>query len=201
MMGVMTVKRDGLLALLLLSLAACAAAGYYFFGDWQPRGVAAPKPLPTLADVQVPADTVLDEMDALRKHLNRLAYPRAAGRTGVPLTLFGYTPAAAGVRQGVRVASGEAAPIAQFDYLLSFALSSGKRKLCIIDEHLFTQGASLPDGGRILTIEPERVLIEKKPLRRWIYLQEPPPDRVSPREARVPGQTRQGVGQTTPKEG
>lgn len=194
MMGVMTAKRDGLLTLLLLSLAASAAVGYYFFGDWRRRTAAVPKPLPALADVQVPADTVLDEMNALRKHLNRLAYPRAAGRTGVPLTLFGYTPAATGVRQGAAVISGGTAPISQFDYLLSFALSSGDRKLCIIDGHLFVQGASLPDGGRILTIEPERVLIEKTPLRRWIYLQEPPLDRVSPTEARVPGQTSQGEG-------
>ena len=194
MMGVVTEKRDGLLTLLLLAAICCLAAGYYLWGDWQRETMAVPKPLPTLPDVRVPADTDLSKMDTLRRRLNRLAYPRAAGHTGTPLALFGYTPSTPGVRKGKALTAGVTPPPAQFDHLLSFALSSGKQHLCIIDGRLFAKGATLPGGGRILTIEPERVLIEKTPLQRWIYLQEPPPDRQPSSEARGPGQTSQGEG-------
>ena len=89
MMGVVTAKRDGLLTLLLLAAICCLAVGYYLWGDWQRKTMAAPRPLPTLPDVQVPADTDLSRMDTLRRRLNVLAYPRAAGHTGTPLALFG----------------------------------------------------------------------------------------------------------------
>lgn len=193
-MGVMTAKRDGTISLLLLTMACCAVLGYYFLGDWRRGTGAVPKPLPALPDIQVPVDTDLAKMDTLRKGLNRLAYPRAADRTRTQLSLFGYTPAATGLRQGRGMASGATPPPVQFDYVLSFALSAGRQQLCMLDGQLFVKGAILPDGGRIVSIEPERVLIEKTPLQRWIYLQERQTGRVAPNEARVPGQTSQGEG-------
>ena len=193
MMRLMMAKCDGLLSLLILSVVCCVATGHYFFGNWRQVQTAAPKPMPALPDVQVPADTDLEKMDTLRKRLNRLAYPRAATYTGTPLALFGYKPATTGLRQGRGAASGGAPPPVQFDYVLSFALSASRQQLCMLDGRLFAKGALLPDGGRILAIEPERVLIEKTPLQRWIYLQEPQIGRV-PSEARRPEQTSQGEG-------
>jgi len=179
-------KRDGLMAILLMGIALGAALMYYFWGTWQQTRATATGPMPSLPDIQVPDEAVLKEMAVLRKHLNRLAYPRAAGSQVARLSLFGYTPAATGMRLNKRAAKGMTPPPVQFDYTLSFALAAGNRKLCLLDGQLFTQGAVLADGGRILTIEPERVLIEKTPLQRWIYLQEPQLGREAPTEARGP---------------
>jgi len=141
-----------------------------------------------LPDIKVPGDAVVAQMDELAKRLNRLAYPRATATPGAPLALFGYVPASTGLRRGGATSSGSGKPPVQFDYTLSFALSAGPQRLCMLDGHLYAQGASLPDGGRIVTIEPERVLIAKDPLKRWVYLQEPKIGGELPAEARVPGQ-------------
>ena len=133
--------------------------------------------------IQVPDKTVVKEMAALGKRLNRLAYPHARGRQQIELGLFGYIPAATGLHRDSDAGAGALPPI-QFDYTLSFALAAGQKQLCLLDGQLYTQGAVLPDGGRILAIEPERVLIEKTPLQRWIYLQEPQVGREASTEAR-----------------
>jgi hypothetical protein len=164
-------KRDGLLAIGLFLTTLAMALGYLYLGTWRQAPTAAVSPLPALPDIQVPDKTVVKEMAALGKRLNRLAYPRASGRRRVELGLFGYTPAATGLHRNSGAGAGASAPV-QFDYTLSFALAAGQKRLCLLDGHLYTAGAMLPDGGRILSIEPERVLIEKAPLKRWVYLQE-----------------------------
>lgn len=185
-MTLFTPKRDGLLALFLMAIALSGVLGYFLWWPWQETRPTLAKPLPALPDIQVPDDAVLNEMTALRKHLNRLAYPRAAASREVALGLFGYTPATPALRREAGSTAGLTPPPAQFDYVLSFALAAGRRHLCLLDGQLFAQGAELPDGGRILAIEPDRVLIEKAPLQRWIYLQEPELGREAPAEARGP---------------
>jgi hypothetical protein len=143
--------------------------------------------MPSLPEIQVPDDTVLAEMAHLRTRLNRLAYPRGAMGRGAQLGLFGYTPAVTELRRARGGRRGAVQAPAQFDYALSFALSAGAQQLCMLDGKLYARGGRLPDGGRIVAIEPERVLIEKKPLQRWIYLQAPPPGGEQPTEARAPG--------------
>jgi hypothetical protein len=189
MMRIFLPKRDGLVAILLALGFLCGALGYAYWGGWQQGQTAVANPMPNLPDLQVPEAVVLEEISALRTRLNRLAYPRAAAQQGVTLGLFGYTPAATNLRQGPGGQRGVAQRSVQFDYALSFALSAGSQQLCLLDGKLYTRGGRLPDGGRILTIEPERVLIEKSPLRRWIYLQAPPPGGGLSTEARAPNST------------
>jgi hypothetical protein len=186
MMRIFLPKRDGLVAILLALGFLCGALGYAYWGSWQQGRTVAPNSMPNLPDLQVPEAVVLKEISALRTRLNRLAYPHAAAQQGVTLGLFGYTPAATNLRKGPGGQRGVAQRSVQFDYTLSFALSTESQQLCLLDGKLYTRGGRLPDGGRILTIEPERVLIEKSPLRRWIYLQAPPLGGELPAEARAP---------------
>lgn len=165
-------KRDGLLTIGFVTIALAMALGYLYWGSWRQTPTTAVSPLPALPDIQVPAEAAVKEMVALGKRLNRLAYPHAHGRQRLELGLFGYTPAATGLHRNSGAGAGASPPI-QFDYILSFALAAGQKQLCLLDGQLFTPGAMLPDGGRILAIEPERVLIEKAPWKRWVYLQEP----------------------------
>ena len=55
------------------------------------------------------------------------------------------------------------------EYRLSFALVSKNKKFCVVDGSFYGEGSSLPDGGRILRIEPNRILIQKKRFKKWIY--------------------------------
>jgi hypothetical protein len=188
-MNIFIPKRDGLMALVLAAALLCGSAGYYYWGGAPQARAASAKPMPSLPDIQVPKNTVLAQMVDLRTRLNRLAYPRAAGRGEAQLGLFGYVPAATDLRRAKGGHSGAARKPDHFDYELSFALCAGTQQLCMLDGKLYTRGGRLPDGGRIVTIEPERVLIEKKPLQRWIYLQTPTLGGETPTEARAPGAT------------
>jgi hypothetical protein len=184
-MNFFTPKRDGMLAIGLVTLALATALGYLYLGAWRQTPATAASPLPALPDIQVPDDAAVKEMATLGKRLNRLAYPHATGSRQVALGLFGYTPAVTGLRGKSGQSAGRLTPV-QFDYTLSFALAAGRKRLCLLDGQLYTKGAVLPDGGRILAIEPERVLIEKAPLQRWVYLQDPQLGRESPTEAHGP---------------
>jgi hypothetical protein len=188
-MNIFIPKRDGLMALVLVAALLSGSAGYYYWGGAQQARAAKARPMPSLPDIQVPENKVLVQMAGLRTRLNRLAYPRAAGRGEAQLGLFGYVPAATDLRRTKGGRDGVPRKPALFDYELSFALCAGAQQLCLLDGKLYTRGGRLPDGGQIVTIEPERVLIEKKPLQRWIYLQVPPLGGETPTEARAPGAT------------
>jgi hypothetical protein len=179
-------KRDGILSLGLLTIALAAVLGYAYWGAWRQPPAGGVRPLPALPAIQVPDEAAVKEMAALRKQLNRLAYPRAHPVQRVELGLFGYTPTVTGLHGKNGKSVGMSTPI-QFDYTLSFALAAGRKRLCLLDGQLYTQGAVLPDGGRILAIEPERVLIEKAPLKQWVYLKESHIGRDAPDAARAPG--------------
>jgi len=57
-------------------------------------------------------------------------------------------------------------------YALTFTFTSGEKKFCIIDGSFYTQGADLPDGGKILKIESGKVWVKKGELTTWISLPE-----------------------------
>ena len=174
------------MAVCVLFVAFAAILGYYFWAPWQGAHAATADRMPSLPDIQVPDTAALEEMARLGKRLNRLAYPHKTGAQAVYLQLFGYTPAATGLQAGQGSGQIQVTPPAQFDYVLSFALAAGPRQLCMLDGQLYARGATLPDGGQITAIEPDRVLIEKPPLQRWIYLQEPELGREASSEARAP---------------
>jgi hypothetical protein len=57
-------------------------------------------------------------------------------------------------------------------YALTFTFASGEKKFCIIDGSFYTQSADLPDGGKIVKIEPGRVWVKKGEVTEWILLPE-----------------------------
>ena len=57
-------------------------------------------------------------------------------------------------------------------YALTFTFTSGEKKFCIMDGSFYSQGADLPDGGKILKIESGKVWVKKGELTTWISLPE-----------------------------
>ncbi len=57
-------------------------------------------------------------------------------------------------------------------HALTFTFASSEKKFCIIDGSFYTQGAKLPDGGKIVNIETGRVRLKKGKSSQWISLSE-----------------------------
>jgi len=45
---------------------------------------------------------------------------------------------------------------------LTFAFVSDRQKFCIIDGSFYGERSELPDGGKVLKIEPQRVWVKKE---------------------------------------
>ncbi|PIE61951.1 MAG: hypothetical protein CSA29_00640 [Desulfobacterales bacterium] len=54
------------------------------------------------------------------------------------------------------------------DYSLTLCFTAPTRRFCVINGTLYKEGAQLHDGGRILKIENDRVLISKQKRKDWI---------------------------------
>ena len=53
---------------------------------------------------------------------------------------------------------------------LTLAFEGRVKRFCVIDDRLYTEGASLPDGATVVKIESQRVLIANKRLQQWLTL-------------------------------
>jgi len=57
-------------------------------------------------------------------------------------------------------------------YVLSLAFVSGEKRFCVIDGTFYEERGVLPDGARIIRVEPDRVLLSNRKIERWIPLAE-----------------------------
>jgi hypothetical protein len=150
----------------LIVLIFLAAVAVRFYMDLGKKGHARPiVPLKQVITVEVPDSQTIGEMERLETVMNELVQQVEAERFSVDLKLFGYQP----VRKGNYMAS-EKNILLQPDmnYSLTLAFSAGTKRFCVIDGKFYQEGMSLPDGGRILTIEPNRVRIKKHRFTNWI---------------------------------
>jgi hypothetical protein len=160
-------KHQGLVAIVLLVTALALGVGYTVYGSWQ--GAPTPnlqmvKPLP---DVSLPEPATLQEVARLEATVKRLAVPPSATGMPVDLGLFGYHRTDLSDRPVLVAQNG--VPV-QFDYRISLAFYARGHQFCIIDGSFYQVGSVLPDKGRILKIEPKRVLIARHGVKRWIPL-------------------------------
>jgi hypothetical protein len=120
-----------------------------------------------LADISVPGQAVLAQMDRLERNMPTLAAPPPQYRVQADLSAFGFTdvaPATGGLPTG---STGEKLSAS---HRLTLAFDGRVKRFCIIDNQLYTEGAALPDGASIVKIESRRVLIAKKSIQQWLSL-------------------------------
>lgn len=55
------------------------------------------------------------------------------------------------------------------DYDLTLSFAAPTKRFCVINGILYKERATLPDGGRILKIENDRVLVLKQKKKNWIF--------------------------------
>lgn len=158
-------KISGLVSFGIILVAVGAAYFYYDYGFWKNSEPVQVRPIQPLAAIWVPDQSTIKEIKRLERDLGQLVQPPEADTNAVDLMLFGYhstdTPTGRSGRQAKTL------PI-DMDYDLSFTFVSSQQRLCMINRVFYSQGAELPDGARILKIEPKRVLIQKKRYEKWI---------------------------------
>jgi hypothetical protein len=158
-------KHQGLTSILLFVVAVGTAVAFLFSGYWRTGDFSSGSEAAPFATGDDPGQNLFYEIRKLNDHLDFLVQPAPADTSEVDLVLFGYhkpNPVSSGT-------SGNEPPSPDpVDYRLSFAFASAHQQFCILDGNFYTAGHVLPDGAKILTIKPNRVLIGKDHLERWI---------------------------------
>jgi len=162
-------KYQGLFSIMLIffTLIATVLYAWQVFGKMG-NGIRIGR-LKSLPDVTGPGPATVKEMGRLEKSMAGLVYPSKSDPTAVNLKLWGYQP----MQSIQRTARSRQADLpGRMDYSLTFAFASKMKRLCIINGSFYSEGSELPGGGKIVKIEPKRVLVNKHRLTQWIPLAE-----------------------------
>ncbi len=120
--------------------------------------------------VSAPGSETIKEMKQLENIMPQLMNPSESdsGSSGAQLGLFGYYTFGG---RTIRTPGGKPELSSQMNYALSLAFWGSEKRFCVIDDKFYTEGASLPDGGKIVRVELNRVLIKKQNITKWITLE------------------------------
>lgn len=121
-------------------------------------------------DFTVPPAEDIKAVQRISQHLILIANPQLDQNKGIDLKLFGQHKVVSQYTY-----NNEPADIdVEFPYLVTFTFISNENKYCYINKIFYSQGAVMPDGGRISSIETNRVLIVKNNISEWIPVQAKP---------------------------
>ncbi len=121
--------------------------------------------------ISMPETGEMNKIMRLKTRLTKLAYPGTEESSPVNLELFGYRPLAQpGKQSGRRDDVARLSDPVRMDYRLTFAFAAGDKRYCLINGMFYSEGTSLPDGSKIVKVEPGRVLIVKNKRTMWIEL-------------------------------
>ena len=108
-------------------------------------------------------------MNRLYDRLPDIARPVEPAGGPLDLRLFGYRK----VEKAAPPAAIVEKPVEDpMTYNLTFAFYAQRRRFCIINQTIYTEGKQLPDGSRVLKIEPRRVLLDQDGQRQWVFMEE-----------------------------
>jgi hypothetical protein len=164
-------KHSGLVSIGLILSAAAVAFVYYHYGFWKTAQAAAFQPLKPMPAISIPDENIVREIRQLDRKMDQLLRPATSENVSVDLLLFGY--------QSFELPDIDSKPTQKklpvnMEYTLSFSFLSGQRRFCVIDGKFYGEGQTLPDGAKIVTIDSDRVLIQKKQFRKWIVAEKKP---------------------------
>jgi len=171
-------KYHGLANLTIAGLSLICMLGYgVFIADKMIGSIRISRPAPP-PDIKIPDKDTIAYVDFLTTHLTDLATLKKRDST-VDLTLFGFNPALIHVDNTPNVSPDVNIPKpvkedkneerVHFSYSLTLSFTSLKNSFCVIDDKLYKKNGILPDGGKILKIENDRVFISKHKKKQWIY--------------------------------
>jgi hypothetical protein len=158
-------KHLSLLTIVLSILVIGGAAWVELVALRQDRPPARRDAVMPLFEVKVPPTPVLEQMDYLERRMHLLSAPPPQIKLRADLSGLGYVPLTSSDR---KLPTGTSAQKPGPDYRLTLAFHGRVKRYCVIDDHLYPEGALLPGGATIVKIESRRVLIAKESLRQWL---------------------------------
>lgn len=170
-------KHHGFACLIVFCLSLAGMLGYgVYLADAVTGSIQVPGPA-AVTEIKVPDDGTLAYMNYLIPHLKEIAGP-VKNDSPVDLKLFRFPPPPSFEKtdtfektdqQEAETASEPEEKII-FSYSLTLSFASLKKNFCVIDGKLYEMGGVLPDGGKILKIQNDRVFIQKQNKKEWLYL-------------------------------
>ena len=165
-------KYHGLACLIIFGLSLVGILVYgIFLANKMAGSICIAKPI-TVPDINIPDKSTMAYIDFLTSRLTDLAALKKRN-LNVDLALFGFTPSLSGKDNAAMNDPDANIPALSkesvFSYALSLSFTSPKNNFCIIDNKLYKENGMLPDDGKILKIENDRVLIIKHDKKEWIY--------------------------------
>jgi hypothetical protein len=118
-------------------------------------------------DFTVPPAEDIKAVQRISQHLILISNPQLDQNKGVDLKLFGQHKIVSQYTYNNEPSEVDV----EFPYLVTFTFISNDNKYCYINKRFYSLGAVMPDGGRISSIETERVLIVKNNISEWIPVQ------------------------------
>ncbi|MCP3876752.1 MAG: hypothetical protein GY699_26885 [Desulfobacteraceae bacterium] len=162
-------KHYGLFSVAIIGVSILLLSGYgmYLTGNIKSNvKIARPGPLP---HVEIPDDATLKKMEKLNRRLISISR-MTDDSTPFSMRIFGWEPVLmASNKKSISDTEFNEEHV-DFSYDLTLCFSSKKNSFCVIDKGLFTLGSLLPDHGKIIKIDHDRVQIKKNDVKKWIYL-------------------------------
>ena len=182
-------KYQGLASICMVLAAFIGSVIYAFTISWgggtEPQGVRrAPE-----NGVNVPSPAAVKTMMQASMTLADLANPSGRDADPLDLSLFGRQSGLNGPT-GYNQVFSHTPSAGSIDYSVSLAFSSGRKRFCIVDGAFYKERSDLPEGGKILTIESTRILVDKNSVHRWISVDAGPADDGTGRKKRTLAQNR-----------
>ena len=167
----------------ILAVIPFGVMGFNVFTVLQSPGYTQASAYPTVFSMELPGPDVVREIEQLTGEINTLNVGVVSDKTQIDLSLLGYGPPEDTDKShgSLGATGGDNPGDSQIKYAVSLAFSGEKKGFCVIDGKFYPQGATLPDGAKIVKVEAQRVLIHKFNLKRWIPVTESVGVKVSQR--------------------
>jgi len=159
-------KYHGFLSAGLIFIVIGLAAAFVVQKSWTAEDTVRHHPVKPLPQIDLPDSATLNKLDTLEATLADLVNLPESGNDSVDLMALGYD---AGKTVNPEAVDGETNALVRMDYSLTLTFCSDEKNYCIIDGKFASEGIYLADGGKIIKIEPHRVMVQKKDIRSWIY--------------------------------
>ena len=159
-------KYHGFLSAGLILIVIGIAAAFVVQKSWTAEDTVRHHPVKPLPQIDLPDSATLNKIDALEATLADLVNLPEAGDDRVDLMALGYD---AGKPVNPEAVDSETNASVRMDYSLTLTFCSDEKNYCIIDGKFASEGIYLSDGGKIIKIESDRVMVQKKKIRSWIY--------------------------------
>ena len=146
-----------LISFLGIAVGISREIGNKAYGEYTPDGGFSSRPAST-----VHTRTEIDQLETI---MNRFEKRRENTNSPLRLGLFGYEPVNdnwAGGKDNTNQLS------FHIKFPVSLAFTDDNKSFCVIKGRFYKSGASLPDGGKILKIEKDQVLIRRHDLSEWV---------------------------------